>query len=131
MSDVFERASAKAEAVPDEVFETRLFAAARKVVIGHYRQHRRSGRQTQQEPQSLVGIGGVREDHIPESDEVTKMMDHVRRLPQREQDVLALKFMAELSNSQIGEVMGSSETSVRATLRRTLTRLRGGPEVES
>jgi RNA polymerase sigma-70 factor (ECF subfamily) len=51
-------------------------------------------------------------------------MGHLRRFPQREQDIVALKFDAELTNAQIGEVMGLTESNVRVILCRTLQKLR-------
>jgi RNA polymerase sigma-70 factor (ECF subfamily) len=48
----------------------------------------------------------------------------LRGFPQREQDIIALKFDAELSNTQIAEIMQLSESNVRVIIFRTLRRLR-------
>jgi RNA polymerase sigma-70 factor (ECF subfamily) len=48
----------------------------------------------------------------------------VQGFPQREQDIIALKFDAELSNPQIAEIMGLSEPNVRVIIFRTLRKLR-------
>ena len=48
----------------------------------------------------------------------------VRTFPQREQDILSLKFDAELPNTQISEIMGLSEPNVRVIIFRTLRKLR-------
>ena len=42
----------------------------------------------------------------------------------RERDLLALKFSAGLSNSEIATVLGLSETAAGTRLHRTLTKLR-------
>jgi RNA polymerase sigma factor (sigma-70 family) len=55
---------------------------------------------------------------------VAKIMGHVRHFPQREQDIIALKFDAELTNVQISEIMNLSESNVRVILCRTLQKLR-------
>ena len=47
-----------------------------------------------------------------------------RSFPQREQDIVSLKFDAELSNRQIAQIMSLSEANVRVILFRTLRKLR-------
>ncbi|MBI2864630.1 MAG: sigma-70 family RNA polymerase sigma factor [Chloroflexi bacterium] len=47
-------------------------------------------------------------------------------LPSDRQHLLVLKFVEELSNSEIGQVMGRSEGAVKALLHRTLISLRKG-----
>ena len=44
--------------------------------------------------------------------------------PQREQDIISLKFDAELTNGQIAQIMSLSEPNVRVILFRTLRKLR-------
>jgi RNA polymerase sigma-70 factor (ECF subfamily) len=48
----------------------------------------------------------------------------VRRLDDRSQDLLALRFGADLSARQIGDVLGLKTNAVEVALHRTLTRLR-------
>lgn len=48
----------------------------------------------------------------------------IRRLPADRQLLLVLKFSEELSNSQIGEIMGRSEGAVKSLYHRTLVALR-------
>jgi RNA polymerase sigma-70 factor (ECF subfamily) len=64
------------------------------------------------------------EGNLLEREEVAKIMEHVRRFPQREQDIIALKFDAELTNVQIADIMNLSESNVRVILCRTLQKLR-------
>jgi RNA polymerase sigma factor (sigma-70 family) len=52
---------------------------------------------------------------------VTRLL---RKFPQREQDIASLKFDAELSNTQIAEIMELNEPNVRVILFRTLRKLR-------
>jgi RNA polymerase sigma factor (sigma-70 family) len=106
-SEVFGRAFAEAHALPDEAaFETRLFTVARDLLIIHCRS---------QTPR----------DDAPEDDplrrpDVARILNHVRRLALREQDIIALKFDAQLTNTQIAQVMELTERKVRAILYRTL-----------
>ena len=51
---------------------------------------------------------------------MARVLNHVRHLALREQDIIALKFDAELTNAQIAQVMELTERKVRAILYRTL-----------
>jgi RNA polymerase sigma-70 factor (ECF subfamily) len=57
-------------------------------------------------------------------EELNAVVQLVRGFPQREQDIVSLKFDAELSNNQIAEIMELSEANVRVILFRTLRKLR-------
>ncbi len=57
-------------------------------------------------------------------------MRHVRRLSQRDQDLLALKFDGELSDAEIGCVLKMSKVNVRVSIFRALRRLRSLMEEE-
>ena len=48
----------------------------------------------------------------------------VREFPQREQDIVSLKFDAELTNQQIAQIMDLSEPNVRVIIFRSLRKLR-------
>ena len=45
-------------------------------------------------------------------------------LPKREQEIIALKFDAELTNREIASVLSTSEVNVRVTIFRALRKLR-------
>ena len=48
----------------------------------------------------------------------------VKQLPKREQEIIALKFDAELTNREIAHVLSTSEVNVRVTIFRALRKLR-------
>ena len=48
----------------------------------------------------------------------------VRTFPQREQDIVSLKFDAELTNAQIAQIMDLTEQNVRVIIFRTIRKLR-------
>ncbi|MDP9226905.1 MAG: hypothetical protein M3P18_24295, partial [Actinomycetota bacterium] len=52
----------------------------------------------------------------------------IRRLDDRGQDLVALRFGADLSARQIGEVLGLQTNAVEVALHRTLARLRSDLE---
>ncbi len=53
-----------------------------------------------------------------------KMMRYVRTLPQDRQQLLILKFVDDLSNSEIGIIMGRTEGAIKSLYHRTLLSLR-------
>ena len=125
VSETFERAFVKAHAIRgEETFGTWLFTIARNVVMSYCRRENRFGIQVDYDWVNSLSSDSALEDDIPEREEVAKIERHVRRLPQREQDILSLKFDAELTNAQIGEVMGLTESNVRVIFTRTLQKLR-------
>ena len=106
-SEVFGRAFAAAPAPLDETaFETRLFTVARDLLIIHCR--------------SQTPRNDAPEDDLLQRPDVARVLNHVRRLALREQDIIALKFDAQLTNAQIAQVMQLSEGGVRAILYRAL-----------
>ncbi len=52
------------------------------------------------------------------------LLKAVRRLPSDRQELLILKFVDQLSNAEIGEIMGRSEGAVKSLYHRTLLSLR-------
>ncbi len=125
VSDVFERAFAKASTLrKEEAFSTWLFTIARNVVTSH---RRKSGREIVVDPDLLHAIAPVRaslENDIIVRDEVDAVVACLRGFPQREQDIVALRFDAGISNSEIAQVVGLNEANVRVILFRTLRKLR-------
>lgn len=125
VADVFERAYLKAGSLRnEEAFSTWLFTIARNVIISH---GRRYGRETVVDPDVMKEIAPASasvESEILMREEVATVAGLLRGLPQREQDIVALKFDAELSNTQIAEIMELSEANVRVILFRTLRKLR-------
>ncbi len=74
-------------------------------------------------------LGGVDANLERAADRVT-LVELVTQLPQREQELIRLRFEENLSQSEIGERLGVSQMHVSRLLRRTLTDLRaqlGGP----
>lgn len=125
VADVFERAFLKADTLRnDEAFSTWLFTIARNVIISH---GRKRYRETAVDPDVLREIApssATVEGDILLREELTAVTRFLRDFPQREQDIISLKFDAELTNVQIAKIMGLSEPNVRVILFRTLRKLR-------
>ncbi len=52
------------------------------------------------------------------------LLDAIRRLPADRQELLILKFVEQISNAEIGEIMGRSEGAIKSLYHRTLLSLR-------
>lgn len=124
-SEVFERAFVKMGSLRnDEAFSTWLFTIARNLVTS---QARKRGRETIVDPdilKSVVATNVSVENEVLVREEVAAVIECLKTFPQREQDIVSLKFDAELPNSQIARIMNLSEPNVRVILFRTLRKLR-------
>jgi len=124
-SEVFERAYVKAETLRhEEAFGTWLFTIARNLLISYCRKRNRFGGPVDSDLVDSLPGEDAPEDSYLEREEVAKIMGHVRHFPRREQDIISLKFDAELTNVQIAGIMNLSESNVRVILCRTLQKLR-------
>ncbi len=124
-ADVFERAFLKAHSLRnEEAFSTWLFTIARNVIISHGRKHHR---ETLVDPDVLKEISPSSasvESEILLQEELDAVSELLKEFPQREQDIVSLKFDAELANSQIALIMDLTEANIRVILFRTLRKLR-------
>ncbi|MEO8457338.1 MAG: sigma-70 family RNA polymerase sigma factor [Chloroflexota bacterium] len=125
VADVFERAYAKADSLRSkEAYSTWLFTIARNAIISHVRKH---SRETIVDPDVIRDISpaiGSVEGEILAREEQSDIARLVSQFPQREQDIISLKFDAELTNHQIAEIMELTEPNVRVIIFRTLRKLR-------
>jgi RNA polymerase sigma-70 factor (ECF subfamily) len=127
VAEVFEKAYMKGQTVREPAaYETWLFTVAKRVVIGHHRRLVRQSRGMDNMKESLL-LSDHRSD--PEAvalrnEAASNLMRHVRRLSQRDQDLLALKFDGEQTYSEIGHVLKMSSVNVRVSIFRALKRLR-------
>jgi RNA polymerase sigma-70 factor (ECF subfamily) len=127
-AEVFERAFVKGHSLrqPD-AYVGWLFTIAKNVVAGHYRSQAR-GYRFQDRVKEICQHWSGGDVDPPEqairNEALAKVLVHIRRLSQREQELLALRFDGQLTNSEIARVMGMSEVNVRVALFRALARLR-------
>lgn len=59
-----------------------------------------------------------------EREEQDQLMQALRRLPDDRQQLILLKFVEQMSNAEIGEVMGRTEGAIKSLYHRTLLALR-------
>jgi RNA polymerase sigma-70 factor (ECF subfamily) len=104
-------------------FATWLFTIARNVAVDHYRQQRRHV--------SLEQAAEVAAETTPEElAERRSDVEHLGRLlavlPERERELLSLKYGAGLTNRAIARLTGLGESNVGTILHRTIAGLRAG-----
>ncbi|MEL6306781.1 MAG: sigma-70 family RNA polymerase sigma factor [Chloroflexota bacterium] len=102
---------------------TWLFTIARRVLVDYYRKN-------EVKIVPLDTVYDVASDESPEMRvqtyfEKQYLADAIAALPAREQEIVALKYGAELSHSEIAELLNISVSNVGTIANRTVNRLRG------
>lgn len=92
-------------------------------VVSHYR--RQSSAHTL--PLDAVSVGQPHgttlEDEVQRRDEAERLWRVIARLPARDQELLALRYVADLSFREIAAVVGTREVTVRVRMHRAMGRL--------
>ena len=76
------------------------------------------------EAASLLDVLGSEEDGFDRVDASASIATAIAELPERERLILELRFRKDMTQSEIGEVIGISQMHVSRLLRRSLERLR-------
>lgn len=127
VSDVFEKAFIKMKSLRSpESFGSWLFTIARNEVSSHWRKEKPAARAAQEAAieNELHHQPRGPEETILHREKLDALSLLVRALPRREQEIIALKFDAELTNREIAQVLSTSEVNVRVTIFRALRKLR-------
>lgn len=124
-AEVFEKAFTKSATLRSEdAFGAWIFTIARNAVASYWRKNRSRAELAQDMGDQLDVLNPSPEESLMEQEQIAALMRFVRQMGQREQDILALKFDAELGNREIAEIMHLSEVNVRVIFYRTLKKLR-------
>jgi RNA polymerase sigma-70 factor (ECF subfamily) len=126
---VFERAISRQHTLrKPEAFGAWLFSIARTTVAGHYRQHRPTV------PLDLVEGQPAPDLSPPEvlmrRQEYVRVRQALSALPEREQEIIRLKFGGGLGNQEIARVLRLRAGHVAVILYRALRKLRTRLEQE-
>lgn len=116
------------------LFSAWLFAIARNKARAHFR--RRFRRQALETPEDVLTSTQAAEAWDPLADfeyveRLQRLQQMVRLLTSEERELLRLRFAAELSFSEIAEVLGRKEAAVKMNLYRLLERLNRDWEKEN
>jgi len=105
-------------------FSAWLYRIAHNLVANWYRDNARKKEVSLEE----VGQFQQRSEHLEsvmvQSQENEVLMKAIRSLPPDRQQLIILKLVEDLSNQEIGEIMGKSEGAIKSLYHRTLLTLR-------
>lgn len=102
-------------------FSTWLFTIAHRVAVDYFRKHKP---QIVSLDDELMGENNP-ETHYQERLEKLQLANAIAALPEREQEIISLKYGAELNNKQIAALLNIGESNVSTILHRTVKQLRG------
>jgi RNA polymerase sigma-70 factor (ECF subfamily) len=102
-------------------FSTWLISIARNVATDHLRAQRPH---LPLEAAEEVAAKGTPHDDVANESDLARLSILLGKLPQREQEIVALKYGAEATNRAIAELTGLSESNVGTILHRVVQALR-------
>jgi RNA polymerase sigma-70 factor (ECF subfamily) len=105
-------------------FSTWIFSIARNVVIDYYRVHGKRQTVSLEETTEMPSRDLSPEEELLKREELKRLQVFLTDLPQGEQEIIRLKFGAELNNRQIAKTLGLSESNVGTKLYRAIRKLR-------
>jgi RNA polymerase sigma-70 factor (ECF subfamily) len=122
---IFERVIAKYHTFDPKrgAFESWIFTIARNTLVNHKRQRFRH-------PESeltewIEGDAELSPDRIfLKQEELHRLRHYLTRLNERDRELIALRYGAELSQRRVGELLGLNEATVAVALSRAIRRLR-------
>jgi RNA polymerase sigma-70 factor (ECF subfamily) len=105
-------------------FSAWLYRIAHNLVANWHRDRSRK----QEIPLDDLPVASAKVDRpestLVRSQEQDALLRLIRQLPAERQTLLILKFVEDLSNAEIGQIMGRSEGAVKSLYHRTLLALR-------
>jgi RNA polymerase sigma-70 factor (ECF subfamily) len=131
VSDVFEKAYVKMHGLRSaDAFSSWLFTIARNEVASHWRKEKPAAKALQEAAwhNELNHQPRGPEDTLLHRERISHLASLLRQLPPREQEIISLKFDAELTNREVADILKTSEVNVRVTIFRALRKLRARME---
>jgi RNA polymerase sigma-70 factor (ECF subfamily) len=111
-------------------FSTWLFTIARNVIIDHLRQQARAEMVNLDDLYETAAPGTPEAQYLRQ-EELARLYTGLNSLAEREREIIALKFAAELPNTRIAQVVGLSAENVGVILYRAIGKLRKRLEEEN
>ncbi len=105
-------------------FSTWIFSIARNVVIDYYRVNGKRQAVSLEEATDRPSGDLSPEEELLKREELKRLQVCLIALSQEEQEIIRLKFGAELNNRQIAKMLGLSESNVGTKLYRGVKKLR-------
>jgi len=105
-------------------FSAWLYRIAHNLVANWHRDNQRRKEVPIEDHLDIGSHADIPDDQYEKKQEVEVLLRAVRKLPSDRQMVLILKYVEDLSNKEIGDIMGKSEGAVKSLYHRTLLDLR-------
>jgi RNA polymerase sigma-70 factor, ECF subfamily len=105
-------------------FRAWLFSIVRHTVADHYRRQRPTAQLAPAVAEHVVDEAPTPEDHVVQDERELHARQLVGELSLEQQEILRLRFAAELSYAEIAEVIGKREDAVKKIAYRALQVLR-------
>jgi RNA polymerase sigma-70 factor, ECF subfamily len=105
-------------------FSAWLYRIAHNLVANWHRDNHRHREMPLEDSTALPQHSEHPESELLILEEQERLIRVIRRLPPDRQQLLILKFVEHLSNTEIGQIMGRSEGAVKSLYHRTLLTLR-------
>lgn len=105
-------------------FSAWLYRIAHNLVANWHRDRSRKQEIPIDDLPILPTKGDHPERNLVRSQEQDSLLRMIRKLPSERQNLLILKFVEDMSNAEIGKIMGRSEGAVKSLYHRTLLALR-------
>jgi RNA polymerase sigma-70 factor, ECF subfamily len=105
-----------------------LYRIAHNLVANHHRTRARWKETSLEQRENQVNAAERPDRTVESSERRRALLSAIRRQPEERQHLLVLKFAERLSNEEIGNLMGRTESSVKSLYFRTLRALRADLE---
>lgn len=105
-------------------FSTWVFTIARNALIDHYRVSGKRRSVPLETVADTPSAGPSPGEAIETKEEAERLRAYVAQLPKDDQEIISLKFGAELNNRQIARMLGLTESNVGTKLYRAVRKLR-------
>ena len=105
-------------------FATWVLAIARNTVIDHHRTSISEQTVALEMAAEITAENVSPEEEAVRNDEQRRLQGYLLTLSEQEQEILSLKFGAELTNRRIAQMLGLSESNVGVMLYRAIRKLR-------
>jgi RNA polymerase sigma factor (sigma-70 family) len=122
---VFERAwTALRRYRPSGSFKSWLFTIARRALADHYRQRKPRPVVVEEVEETLLDPAAGPEEAALASEQLRQVLEIIEGLGREQQEVIALRFMAELRYGEIARITGKREAAVKMIAYRALEEIR-------
>ena len=100
-----------------------VYKTARNNVIDFYRA-RGQRKEVELDPEMPIGAEDKNYNVVANNQEVEQILRTIKKLKQEYQEMILLKYVDELTTSEIAEILGKSNMTVRVTLHRATKKLK-------